>query len=326
MEEILAKHPPCRSRILPYLDGKQLNTSPSQTARRHVIYLSDLGSEDELEAWPELEKIVRAKVKPARDVLGPNPNNKPLKRRWWAYQAHRPRFYDALKTKERFLVIARVSNTAAFAFVSSKQIINEKVVGFLFDQDAAFCVMQSRSHLLWTRFFSSSLKDDLQYTPSSCFQTFPFPKNWQTDIALETTGKAYYEFRAALMVQNNEGLTKTYNRFNDPDERAPDILQLRDLHAAMDRAVLDAYGWTDIPTDCEFLLDYEIDEEEWGTKKKPYRFRWPQEVHDEVLARLLDLNQKRAEEERLAGLTADSDARKKKGRKKSKSLSLFDDE
>ncbi len=29
----------------------------------------------------------------------------------------------------------------------------------------------------------------------------------------------------------------------------------------MDRAVLDAYGWTDIPTDCEFLLDYEIEEE-----------------------------------------------------------------
>ena len=51
----------------------------------------------------------------------------------------------------------------------------------------------------------------------------------------------------------------------------------------MDRAVLDAYGWNDIPTDCEFLLDYEIDEEEWGRKKKPYRYRWPEEVHDEVL-------------------------------------------
>ena len=53
----------------------------------------------------------------------------------------------------------------------------------------------------------------------------------------------------------------------------------------MDRAVLDAYAWTDIPTDCEFLLDYEIDEEQWGTRKKPYRYRWPDEVRDEVLAR-----------------------------------------
>ena len=45
------------------------------------------------------------------------------------------------------------------------------------------------------------------------------------------------DFRAALMVRNDEGLTKTYNRFHDPDETHPDILQLRDLHADMDRAV-----------------------------------------------------------------------------------------
>ena len=62
------------------------------------------------------------------------------------------------------------------------------------------------------------------------------------------------------MVRNNEGLTKTYNRFHDPDERSPDILKLRELHAAMDRAVLDAYGWTDLKPTCEFLLDYEEDE------------------------------------------------------------------
>ena len=37
--------------------------------------------------------------------------------------------------------------------------------------------------------------------------------------------RAYYEFRAALMVQNNEGLTKTYNRFHDPNETSPEIQQ-----------------------------------------------------------------------------------------------------
>ena len=64
------------------------------------------------------------------------------------------------------------------------------------------------------------------------------------------------------MVRNNQGLTKTYNRFHDPDERSPDILKLRELHAAMDRAVLDAYGWADLKPTCEFLLDYEEDEDE----------------------------------------------------------------
>jgi len=148
------------------------------------------------------------------------------------------------------------------------------------------------------------MKDDLRYTPSDCFETFPFPDNWQTQPALEAVGKDYYEFRAALMVRSDEGLTKTSNRFHDPDERDSDILKLRELHAAMDRAVLDVYGWHDIPTQCEFLLEYEIDEQEWGNKKKPYRYRWPDDVRDEVLARLLELNAERARVEALAGATA----------------------
>ena len=92
------------------------------------------------------------------------------------------------------------------------------------------------------------MKDDLRYTPSDCFETFPFPVGWDSDPDkpasqdrnpnLQAAGKEYYEFRAALMVRNNEGLTKTYNRFHDPAELAPDIQRLRELHHAMDVAAL----------------------------------------------------------------------------------------
>jgi hypothetical protein len=161
------------------------------------------------------------------------------------------------------------------------------------------------------------MKDDLRHTPSDCFETFPFPIPFDLTSApaieahratLEAIGKTYYEYRAALMIRNNEGLTKTYNRFHDPEENDPEIQKLRSLHTEMDRAVLSAYGWSDIPTQCEFLLDYEEasddDEEEGGKrrKKKPYRYRWPDEVRDEVLARLIALNQERAEEERRLGI------------------------
>ncbi len=59
------------------------------------------------------------------------------------------------------------------------------------------------------------------------------------------------------MIDNEEGLTKTYNRFHDPAETDARILDLRKLHADMDRAVLDAYGWEDVSTDCEFILDHD---------------------------------------------------------------------
>ena len=96
------------------------------------------------------------------------------------------------------------------------------------------------------------------------------------------------------MVRNDEGLTKTYNRFHDPYENDPEIATLRELHAAMDRAVLDAYGWTDIPTDCEFLLDYEIDEEDVGQQEETVPLPLARRhVRDEVLARLLELNAER---------------------------------
>ena len=162
------------------------------------------------------------------------------------------------------------------------------------------------------------MKDDLRYTPSDCFETFPFPHGWEQNAALESIGQRYHDFRAALMVNNNEGLTKTYNRFHDPDHdgsgiegRDPrdvvaDIETLRALHDEMDRAVLDAYGWTDLRPTCEFLLDYEEDDDDDDDsgdskkrkKKKPWRYRWPDDVRDEVLARLLELNKQYAEEEK----------------------------
>jgi len=151
------------------------------------------------------------------------------------------------------------------------------------------------------------MKDDLRYTPSDCFDTFPFPENWQTQPALEDAGKAYHEFRTALMIRSNEGLTKTYNRFHNPDERDPNILILRELHAAMDRAVLDAYRWSDLLPRLDFILDYEDeegDETVGGGRKKPWRYRWVDEDRDEVFARLLELNHARAEEEAQSAAAA----------------------
>jgi hypothetical protein len=264
-----------------------------------------------------LMAIVEEKVKPERLKQ----NDKGAKEKWWQFIRPRPELQKAIAECDRVLVCLFCTPHASFTFLPNKCVFANTLNVFPLETYSAFCTLQSRIHEIWARFFGSSMKDDLRYTPSDCFETFPFPNHWETHPTLESIGKQYYETRATLMVQNNQGLTDTYNRFHDPDETHPDILHLRQLHAQMDRAVLDSYGWTDIPTDCEFRLDYEDDETDdedpsKRQRKKPWRYRWSEAIHDEVLARLLDLNQKRYEAEILGGKGAASKGKRTKGKPK----------
>jgi len=160
-----------------------------------------------------------------------------------------------------------------------------------------------------------------------------------TRQSLDAIGERYHQFRSELLIRNNEGLTSTYNRFHDPAEASSDLLELRRLHSEMDQAVLAAYGWSDVVNACGFGLDYldteddaqlpdelqeRIDSGElffWdagdaldfqgqlqaygaitGRRKLPWRYRWPDAVRDDVLARLLALNAERYAVEVAQGL------------------------
>ncbi len=309
-----------RQVIFPFIGGREVNSSPTHQPNRYIIDFYDLplrrspqkGNNVELSGtevsadykgpvaadWPDILALVQQKVRPVRESLPSSPGNRSHMIHWWQFANSRPQMRAAIDGLRRVLVKSDVGTNFAFAFVDSRIICSHTLVVFSMQEWTALCILQCRLHESWAILVGSSLGDGQRYPPSDVFETFPFPKNWTTHPALEVAGKEYYEFRADLMVRNDEGLTKTYNRFHDPNEHDPEIARLRALHAAMDRAVLDAYGWSDVPTDCKFLLDYEIDEEEWGRKKKPYRYRWPDDVRDEVLARLLELNGERAAQER----------------------------
>lgn len=297
MHRLIAKDPRNAELIFPYIGGEEVNTSPTHAYHRFVINFGDR-TEAEAREYPDLFAIVEQKVKPERKSLPPkNAWNKTVSNNWWKFGAFRKGLQEAIQNLDRGLAISRVGQFATFAYLDAKIVFSDSLVIYPFQSYPPFALLQSRIHELWARFFGSSMKDDLRYTPSDCFETFPFPNDWERNANLETAGKDYYAFRAELMVQNNQGLTATYNRFHSPEERDPDILRLRDLHAAMDRAVLDAYGWDDIKTHYEFLLDYEDEEDENSRRKKPWRLRFPNAVRDDLLARLLNLNAKRAAEE-----------------------------
>jgi hypothetical protein len=327
MHELIKKDARNAQIIFPFIGGEEVNNNPTYVHHRYVINFKDyprarderlrswaasgqperaqmlrsgLVPVDYPEAvaadWPELLSILEQKVKPLRD----QDNRETYRRYWWRFAERRSSLYAAITGLDRVLVVARVSQTCALTFLPRNMIYSLDLIVFVLPPQA-FTVLQARAHELWVRFFGSSIKDDLRYTPTDCFQTFPFPEYWESSSRIAKTGRMYFEFRAALMAEYDEGLTKIYNRFHDPDERSNAIGELRRLHDAMDRAVLDAYGWTDIRPTCEFELEWEEDEAENGRRRrKPWRYRWPEPIRDEVLARLLALNAQRAEEERLA--------------------------
>ena len=295
MRRLITSDPCYQEVTFPYIGGEEVNSSPTHAYHRYVINFGERDEEECRRRWPDLLSIVESKERVNRSRRGSIVNPE----RWWMFARPATDLYTAIGCLKRVLAISRVSQAGAFVFLQTGMVYSEQLVIFAFDTWNAAAVLQSRVHDTWARFFSSSMKDDLRYTPSDCFETFPFPNAWESLEPLEAAGGEYYNFRSALMIRNGEGLTATYNRFHDPNERDSESFALRELHAAIDRSVLDAYGWTDIPIACEFLLDYDPDEEGSGSRKKPWRCRWPDGVRDEVLARLLALNAERAEAERL---------------------------
>lgn len=302
MRAIIKNDPRNADRIFPYIGGDELLNHPTQEHHRYIINFGDM-SEDEAQTYPELFEIVTRHVKPHRIT----DNRESYRKYWWQFAEKRGELNRELARMDRTLAHPFTASYLGFTFVSSRTIVSGPHCVITFSTFGAFACLQSRVHERWATFFGSSLEDRQRYTTSDCFATFPFPHGAHFSQNIEKIGQEYYEFRAALMVREAEGVTRTYHRFHDPDERSPDILKLRELHAEMDRAVLEAYGWRDLAetSTCEFLLDYEEDEDEESIarrRKKPWRYRWPDEFRDEVLARLLELNRVRAEEERLAAL------------------------
>jgi len=346
MKRLIAENQKNAEVIFPYIGGEEVNSSPTHSHHRYVINFGERSEEECWREWPELMAIVERKVKPVRMEN----NREGYRRYWWQYAEKRGEMAAAIAGCERVLVISQVFAQFGLAVLPAGSVYAHRLIVFSIASQAFFAVAQSSFHDHWTEFLSYSLEDRRCYAPADCFETFPFPAALldanASDTAhatlrqsLEAIGERYHQFRAELMVANNEGFTCTYNRFHDPAETSPGLRELRRLHGEMDQAVLHAYGWSDVSTTCGFGLAYlDIDEDAqipdvlqeridsgvlffWdsgdaldfqgqleaygaisGRRKLPWRYRWPDAVRDDVLARLLALNTERYAEEVAQGL------------------------
>jgi hypothetical protein len=247
-DTLIAKDTRNAERIFPYLGGEEVNTSPMQSHERYVISFGQMELA-EAERWEDLIAIVREKVKPERDQLKDNADGRHRKEHWWQFGRWTPALYAAIAPLSRCLVTSRVSKHLIFSYQPSDRIFSEQLYVFPLEPYTPFAVLQSRIHEHWARLLSSSMKTDLRYSASDCFETFPFPHPDPKSVIpeLETLGEALYTARAAYMLNTDQGLTKTYNALKDPTNTDPRILALRAQHEQLDAAVLAAYGWSDIP-------------------------------------------------------------------------------
>jgi hypothetical protein len=286
-EALVAKNPRNAERIFPYLGGEEVNSNPDHGFDRYVINFGQMEL-SEVEPWPDLIKIVREKVKPERDQ-----NNREVRKKyWWRFGEVAPALYTKIAKLSRCVVTSQVTKHLCFSFQPTDRVFSQKLIIFPVDTWTGVAALQSRAHACWTWLLSSTMKTDLNYSPSDCFQTFPFPKpDPRTKIpALEAIGERLYTARAKYMLDTQQGLTKTYNALKDPASEDPAILALRALHIELDRAVLHAYGWHDIEVP------------PYTTPRTPAERLTFETFEDAVLDRLFALNAERAAEEERQGL------------------------
>ncbi|MBV9229308.1 MAG: restriction endonuclease, partial [Chloroflexi bacterium] len=276
--------------LFPYLNGDDVNTHPDQSPGRWVINFHNWPLEL-AETYLDCMRIIQEKVKPERqrkNTKGEYVLRKPLPQRWWMYGEKRPALYTTIAEMKRVLVIPRHSKYMICSWKETGIVFSDATCVVTSESDADFAIIQCTFHSNWTSFHGSTLETRMRYTPTDCFETFPFPANLRN---LDNIGERYHQHRQSIMLARQEGLTQTYNRFHNPHEAAEDIVRLRELHREMDEAVAVAYGWDDL------ALEHGFHETKQGL-----RYTISEAARREVLARLLKLNHERYAEEVAHGL------------------------
>lgn len=265
--------------LKPILNGEDAYSRPDRSASRWVVDFDDLEQEAAERFALPFERIERL-VRPERAK-----NNREARRdRWWRYGENAPGLRKAISSLNEVLVLTSVSRTLMPVRVPARQILSSALIVFATDSFSEQAVLSSSAHQLWAIKYGSGMRNDPRYTPNDVFETFPRPASTER---LDILGRALEHERDAIMVRRSLGLTALYNLVGDPNVGGdPDVGRLRELHAEIDRAITQAYGWDDLELDHGF-----------HSYRQMTRFTVSPVARVEILDRLLELNHKRARAE-----------------------------
>ena len=234
------------------------------TRRSRNMYIIDFDpnmNQDEVSQYIAPYKYVVENVKPTRTAK--HFENYPF----WLFWNTRPEMRQKLTPLSHYIATARVAKHRVFVWLEQTVIPDSQVVAFARDDDYFFGVLHSTLHEVWSLRMGTSLEDRPRYTPTTTFETFPFP--WSPNAepinderyhAIAAAAKQLHEERDAWL--NPEGvsakglkdrtLTNLYNALNvlrgkesikikaSAGDFAP---RLDGLHQALDEAVCAAYNW-----------------------------------------------------------------------------------
>ena len=178
---------------------------------------------------------------------------------WWRHQRSRPELRMALKKINRYIITTRVSKHRLFAWLGTETLPDSATFAIARDDDYFFGVLHSRAHEVWALHMGTQLEDRPRYTPTSTFETFPFPWPPGKESPDAPLVKAIAEAARELVRQRDNWL--------NPPDAAPEALAkltltnlynkrptwLENAHRKLDEAVFAAYGWPAALTDAELL-------------------------------------------------------------------------
>jgi len=274
--------------VRPWVNGQDLTRRPSG---RWVIDFGTSMSETDAALYEAPFAHVHTHVLPMRaNVRRDNHRNN-----WWIHGESRPGMRRALAPMSRYIGTPRVAKHRLFVWLDKAVIPDCQVVVVARDDDTFFGILHSRFHEAWALRLGTSLEDRPRYTPSTTFETFPFPEGLTPNIPavdyaadplagkIAAAAKRLNELRENwlnppdLVERVPEVVSGFPDRLLPEDEKAAAILKKRTLtnlynerptwltnaHRNLDAAVASAYGW---PADI---------------------------AEDEALARLFELNRSR---------------------------------
>lgn len=297
-QALISEDPRYAEVVFPYLNGDDLNSRLDQSASRWAIDFRNW-SEEKARDYPKTWDIVERTVKPVRDKAAPG---SPIK--FWHHWRHRPELHEAIADLEQVIVIALVSRTVMPIRVPANQVLAHKLGVFATDSTAQLAVLSSSFHTAWAWKNSSTMKADLNYSPSDVYETFPRPNETPR---LHAAGEALATAQRAVMRTRGVGLTSAYKLVHTEPETAPDLGAVRQAHVEVDQAITAAYGWTDLDLKHGFHATLQGE-----------RFTTAPDVQTEILDRLLELNHARYRTEVEKGIHTPEAKRRRAAARKAK--------